>query len=1345
MNSFLTRFSTTCPEADLQRAKEVLGDEEDISEIMWGSGAGFGNLASGVPRFSLPSVSDPSTFLRLHTDDHADPSCRIKIKHGTTTLAFRFQGGVIVAVDSRATAGSYVASGTVKKVIEINPYLLGTMAGGAADCQYWETYLVAAASKYLSNLVYSYKGMGLSMGTMICGWDKTGPAVFYVDSDGTRLKGDVFSVGSGSTFAYGVLDQGYRWDLTDEEAQELGRRSIYAAGHRDAFSGNTINLYHVKEDGWKFIGNYDVSEMHYNGPKNIPGGGYGYDLVKKQANMKRLLSKTFKVPQSTSAKPQPTVSTTSNPPVHTTGLHPKYVVPPIPHPCPHEHIAILVTTQGLVLRPRYPGQADAHTESQVRIGWGKAGKVEALSSDVEGANWNNGVVVYGIVGILELFSGLLCCAVLDVRHPVYSVKGVTPIPLVEDRARTVLDGLSSRNKVDPRLSMVPLELETPRASITDDGIPEGSNVGEERSPRVKFADEDQVRMLTPLHTQGFDLQDDGDASSASSSVASTPSSESSLNTDNVVKAITARLSFWNRLHKRTSGPPNAADIVLREEEGASEAAALDDEEPVTLESFLEEGEEPAEIIDSILATTAPTPSTAEEKHSELEQKILRECVREFTRGGMYFAYSFDITRSLQHKHDLVAKAKLQNSLLEDLNALDESKRLSPLGDKVDVLAEPSATLPLWRRVDRHFWWNEWLSKPFIDAGLHPYVLPIMQGFYQIASFSIPREPVVSEEGDFAFVDYILISRRSRDRAGLRYQRRGIDDDANVANFVETESIVRVEREGLSNVFSHVQIRGSIPLYWNQNGYGLKPAPQLSPDRTHAQNLDALRRHFARTTAAYGPHTIVNLAERHGKEAQVTNAYGNIVAELDSKDIRYKAYDFHAETKGMKYENISHLIVKLERIFESQGYFWISDNHVMSQQKGVFRVNCIDGLDRTNVVEESSAFARHVLNRQLGAVALLNPEDQRTETDIVFNDVWANNGDAISRAYAGTSALKGDFTRTGKRDLTGLLNDGVNSLARMYSSTFADWFSQAVIDFMLGTRTLTVFSEFLLKLQSTDPRDLIRISKIRADAIATCVSRLLPEGERLLSGWTLFAPEELNTRVGDKFEEKVLLLSAKALYVISYDYTLEKVKMYTRVPLGDIIGISKGSAIFIAWFSLFKLFPGVYILSPLEEASRDPLQNAGFVVSWRNSHQDTRVTSYSMRNSLDLSTPPPSPLIPTSPRLSRTGTRKGIAPLSRILSNAAAPVAGHETAFAAFKALPIDPARVRRETGSFIERADELAGAKTCRDAVNLIADTIRQACRDVGSVHGRLCDGCGRSEVRVPLSVMTAAKNTANI
>lgn len=110
---------------------------------------------------------------------------------------------------------------------------------------------VAAASKILSNLVYSYKGMGLSMGTMCAGvTPQEGPALYYIDSDGTRLAGNLFCVGSGQTFAYGVLDAEYHYDLTEEDALELGQRSILAATHRDAFSGGFINLYHVKEDGW---------------------------------------------------------------------------------------------------------------------------------------------------------------------------------------------------------------------------------------------------------------------------------------------------------------------------------------------------------------------------------------------------------------------------------------------------------------------------------------------------------------------------------------------------------------------------------------------------------------------------------------------------------------------------------------------------------------------------------------------------------------------------------------------------------------------------------------------------------------------------------------------------------------------------------------------------------------------------------------------------------------------------------------------------------------------------------------------------------------------------------------
>ncbi|KAK3698597.1 hypothetical protein QZH41_014580 [Actinostola sp. cb2023] len=228
-------------------------------------------------RFAVPSGCDPVEFLKTFNSGEGD--VKIHFDHGTTTMAYKFKHGVIVAVDSRATAGSYIASQTVKKVIEINPYLLGTMAGGAADCSFWERLLakqcriyelrnkerisVTAASKILANMVYSYKGMGLSMGTMICGWDKKGPGLYYVDSDGTRLSNNMFSVGSGATYAYGVLDSGYRYDMSPEEAYDLGIRSIYHATHRDAYSGGVVNLYHMKETGWIKVSQTDVAKLHY--------------------------------------------------------------------------------------------------------------------------------------------------------------------------------------------------------------------------------------------------------------------------------------------------------------------------------------------------------------------------------------------------------------------------------------------------------------------------------------------------------------------------------------------------------------------------------------------------------------------------------------------------------------------------------------------------------------------------------------------------------------------------------------------------------------------------------------------------------------------------------------------------------------------------------------------------------------------------------------------------------------------------------------------------------------------------------------------------------------------------
>ncbi|XP_032689086.1 proteasome subunit beta type-5 [Odontomachus brunneus] len=234
------------------------------------------NLQLSVPPFFNPA----ETLGRIaQSTDDTGKHLKIKFDHGTTTLGFQYQGGIVLAVDSRATGGQFIGSSTMKKIVEINDYLLGTLAGGAADCVYWDRVLakqcrmyelrnrerisIAAASKLLSNMIYNYKGMGLSIGMMLAGWDKRGPGLYYVDSEGTRTPGKVFSVGSGSVFAFGVLDSGYKWNLTDEEAYELGRRSIYHATHRDAYSGGIIRVYHMKSTGWVHISDEDCKDLHY--------------------------------------------------------------------------------------------------------------------------------------------------------------------------------------------------------------------------------------------------------------------------------------------------------------------------------------------------------------------------------------------------------------------------------------------------------------------------------------------------------------------------------------------------------------------------------------------------------------------------------------------------------------------------------------------------------------------------------------------------------------------------------------------------------------------------------------------------------------------------------------------------------------------------------------------------------------------------------------------------------------------------------------------------------------------------------------------------------------------------
>jgi hypothetical protein len=130
----------------------------------------------------------------------------------------------------------------------------------------------------------------------------------------------------------------------------------------------------------------------------------GYERAIHIDGMKRFFSKSSKNQPSTPAVSTPTHDDLV---VHTPVLPPKFVVPPVPYPRPHDHIAILSTQDGLLLRPYVTRQDES--DHYVRITWGKLPEIEELRGATQNAsvNWGAAVVVYGIVGILELFTGSL--------------------------------------------------------------------------------------------------------------------------------------------------------------------------------------------------------------------------------------------------------------------------------------------------------------------------------------------------------------------------------------------------------------------------------------------------------------------------------------------------------------------------------------------------------------------------------------------------------------------------------------------------------------------------------------------------------------------------------------------------------------------------------------------------------------------------------------------------------------------------------------------------------------------------------------------------------------------------
>lgn len=190
------------------------------------------------------------------------------IKKGTTTCALTCSDGVVLAADTRASAGFFIADRHVMKIQKIDRHLGMTMAGGVADAQNLVDIMrynaniyrisnrklmpVQSAARLCSNVLFNQRYFPYYVQIIMAGYDSEEVAKIYnIDLFGSMTTEKFISTGSGSPVAYGYLESEFRDDLKVDDGYKLAIRAIAAAIRRNAGTGDGINVVIIDKDGFR--------------------------------------------------------------------------------------------------------------------------------------------------------------------------------------------------------------------------------------------------------------------------------------------------------------------------------------------------------------------------------------------------------------------------------------------------------------------------------------------------------------------------------------------------------------------------------------------------------------------------------------------------------------------------------------------------------------------------------------------------------------------------------------------------------------------------------------------------------------------------------------------------------------------------------------------------------------------------------------------------------------------------------------------------------------------------------------------------------------------------------------
>lgn len=197
---------------------------------------------------------------------------------GTTTVGLTCDDGVVLATDTRATAGYEIASKRARKLYKITDRIGATVAGSVGDTQalirtirsearYYQRsrgtpITVRSAAKLTSNLFQSARMFPYLALLIMAGVDEHGPSMYLLSLDGSMIEETMVSTGSGSQVAYGLLESKYEEDISTEEALPIAVESLSSAMERDIATGNEMKVAKITEEGYKELPPEEIKKIN---------------------------------------------------------------------------------------------------------------------------------------------------------------------------------------------------------------------------------------------------------------------------------------------------------------------------------------------------------------------------------------------------------------------------------------------------------------------------------------------------------------------------------------------------------------------------------------------------------------------------------------------------------------------------------------------------------------------------------------------------------------------------------------------------------------------------------------------------------------------------------------------------------------------------------------------------------------------------------------------------------------------------------------------------------------------------------------------------------------------------